>query len=181
MAENDQPSRLGWLHSVLVSVLVALLAGGTSPWWWSDLKAALRGNPAGVKPEATVAADQPGIAGEPQAKTPPADQPGIPGKDMLEMLGKVGVTFSVDREAVAAWLNDDSTPYPAIGLGLLELLKGRQLSRPVPLDGIVYDYQRAGGTTGQGRVDLALLKTAVLLRYNTEYGASLKDFGELTK
>lgn len=186
MAENDQQARPGWLHSVLVSVLVALLAGGSSPWWWADLKTALQGGASVDKHEAPMAAGPAATTEAPQPQTSrdhtalqQVDQGSVTDSDMLAALGKAGVTFSVDRAIINAWLHDSNTPYPAIGVGLLELLKGKQLSRPVPLDGIVYDYQQAAGTEKTDTIDLARLKTAVLRRYNTEYGTGAKYFDEL--
>jgi hypothetical protein len=43
MTQNEGRSKLGWLQPVVVAVLIALLAGTTSPWWWSELKAVIVG------------------------------------------------------------------------------------------------------------------------------------------
>jgi hypothetical protein len=43
MAQNEGRSKLGWLQPVVVAVLIALLAGTTSPWWWAELKAVIVG------------------------------------------------------------------------------------------------------------------------------------------
>lgn len=43
MAEKKGQSNLGWLQPVVSAVLIALLAGTTSPWWWSELRSVIAG------------------------------------------------------------------------------------------------------------------------------------------
>ncbi len=61
---SDRPR--GPMSQVAVGVVVALLVGGSVPWWWSDLKAKLGSHPSQVtvKP-----------APSPQEAPPPSPQP----------------------------------------------------------------------------------------------------------
>lgn len=60
MTQNVGDSKLSWLKSVVVAVLIALIAGTTSPWWWSEIKALI------------VNANKPSQSAEVVPKPPPS-------------------------------------------------------------------------------------------------------------
>jgi hypothetical protein len=73
MAENKSG---GWAGQVMAAIAVALLAGGTSPWWWSEIKSMWRPEPSAVASPAsdsteTVAASTAPSAPAPSAPAPP--------------------------------------------------------------------------------------------------------------
>jgi hypothetical protein len=61
---SDRPR--GPISQVAVGVLVALLVGGSVPWWWSDLKARFSSHPSQVTEK---------LAPSPQEAPPPSPQP----------------------------------------------------------------------------------------------------------
>jgi hypothetical protein len=61
---SDRPR--GPISQVAVGILVALLVGGSVPWWWSDLKARFSSHPSQVT-------EKP--APSPQEAPPPSPQP----------------------------------------------------------------------------------------------------------
>lgn len=56
----------GPISQIAVGVVVALLVGGSVPWWWSDLKAKFTGQPSQVTEKRAPA---------PQEAPPPSPQP----------------------------------------------------------------------------------------------------------
>lgn len=104
--------------------------------------------------------------------------------ETLHALKMVGVDFSVEETTLKKWLNNSDTFYPAISIELLKLLRGKRLTRPVYLDVIVYNYEQAADSaspSGVDTVDLARLKTAVIMSYNTRYGMAVTDFDALMR
>lgn len=76
MAESNSG---GWVGQVIAAIAIALVAGGSSPWWWSELKRswqpdapATSSAPAGAttNSSATAAVASPAPAGS-QAASPP--------------------------------------------------------------------------------------------------------------
>jgi hypothetical protein len=113
----------------------------------------------------------------------PAGTGGAP-SDMLLALRSAGIDFSVPEAELRQWLDDRSTPYPAIAGALLKLLEGQRLRRPVYLDVIVWNYEHAPGGSSRRRVgdiDLARLRAAVVEGYNTRYGEGTTDFQKLVR
>ena len=43
MADSDGSRKTGILQQVFVAAAIAMLAGGTSPWWWQETKPLLDG------------------------------------------------------------------------------------------------------------------------------------------
>ena len=111
-----------------------------------------------------------------------ADRDQIGDSETLQALKMVGVDFSVGEITLKEWLNNSNTLYPVISIELLKLLRGKRLKRPVYLDVIVYNYEQATDSVSPNKadtVDLAHLKTAVIMSYNTRYGMAVKDFDAL--
>jgi len=104
---------------------------------------------------------------------------------VLRALDKVGVDFSIPRARILEFLaNAEFTPYPALAAGLLKLLEGKTLRRPVFLDVIVFNYEHSPGNPSPrdiADVDFAVLKTAVLAGFNTRYGQENTDFQAVIK
>jgi len=119
------------------------------------------------------------------AQPPPiADRDQIGDGETLQALKMVGVDFSVGEITLKEWLNNSDTLYPVISIELLKLLRGKRLTRPVYLDVIVYHYEQAADSASPSRtdtVDLARLKTAVIMSYNTRYGIVVTDFDALIR
>jgi hypothetical protein len=71
MTEPEKQTKLGWLQPVAASILVALFAGGTAPWWWEDLKSKLSGteNNTGAKSLTTASKQEPSVLPAQQSQT----------------------------------------------------------------------------------------------------------------
>jgi hypothetical protein len=53
MSEKESDKKGGaWLQLLLVPIVVAICVGGTSPWWWKDLKDSLGNKPQTPSPSA---------------------------------------------------------------------------------------------------------------------------------
>ncbi len=106
------------------------------------------------------------------------------GDEILLALEKIGIDFSVEETAIKEWLNNRNTLYPPISLKLLELLKETPLKQPVYMDVIVYNYENIANLPSSNMtapVDLARLKSAIIMGYNTRYGTDITSFEQLTK
>jgi hypothetical protein len=102
----------------------------------------------------------------------------------LPALKSVGVDFSVEESAIKAWLDNDATLYPSISGALLDLLRDRQLKRPVYLDVVVYKYEHASNASASdtnGSIDPERLKRAVISSYNERHGANISNFDQLLR
>ena len=113
-----------------------------------------------------------------------ADRDQIGDSETLQALKMVGVDFSVGEITLKEWLNNSNTLYPVISIELLKLLRGKRLKRPVYLDVIVYNYEQATDSVSPNKadtVDLAHLKTAVIMSYNTRHGMAVTDFDALIR
>ena len=103
----------------------------------------------------------------------------------IRALDGVGVDFSIPKSALTDFLgNAEFTPYPALSAGLLSLLDGRMLQRPVFLDVIVFNYEHSPGDPSPRRledVDFEVLKEAILEGFNNRYAMEHTDFGSLLK
>jgi hypothetical protein len=102
---------------------------------------------------------------------------------MLGALGTGGIDFSVSEADLTDWLNNpEFTPYPALSEGLLTLLDGKRLRRPVFLDVIVFNYEHSPGDPSPRKVEdvkFAVLEAAVLEGSNTRYGEAVPNFRDL--
>jgi len=103
--------------------------------------------------------------------------------DLLRTLVEAGIDFSVAEADMKQWLDNRSTPYPAIANALLNLLEGKRLRQPVYLDVIVWNYEHTPGALprSEGEVDLTRLRAAVVEGYNTRYGEAVTDFQRLSQ
>lgn len=113
-----------------------------------------------------------------------ADRNQISDGEVLQALKMVGVDFSVGEITLKEWLNNSDTLYPAISIELLKLLRGKRLVCPVYLDVVVYNYEQVADLVSPSRadtVDLARLKTALIMSYNTRYGMAVTDFDALIR
>jgi hypothetical protein len=105
-------------------------------------------------------------------------------EETLALLKTVNIDFSVRKNILQDWINNDSTLYPAVSIELVNMLKGKQIAQPVYLDVIVYKYQQAAGTFSSSRVDVidhTRLKTAVIKSYNERYADAVTDFKKLLR
>jgi len=71
---SDRPR--GPLSQIGVGVIVALLVGGSVPWWWSDLKARFSSHPSQVTEKPAPVTEKP--APSTQQIPPPSPQPAPP-------------------------------------------------------------------------------------------------------
>jgi hypothetical protein len=102
---------------------------------------------------------------------------------MLDRLASAGIDFSVPEAELTDWLNNpEFTPYPALAEGLLKLLDGRRLRRPVFVDVVVFNYEHSPGNPSPRKVedvDFRVLEAAVVEGSNNRYGESVSDLREL--
>lgn len=79
MAKNESEGKKTILGEVVVAVAVALLVGGSAPWWWSKLPFSTNDGPA--KPPATTAKDASNPGSDPpnSASSAPEPAPDFPG------------------------------------------------------------------------------------------------------
>src|SRR5262245_60063242 len=68
---SDRPRPHGPISQIAVGVVVALLVGGSVPWWWSDLKARFSSHPSQVteKPAPSPPPAQPAPAQDDYSQT----------------------------------------------------------------------------------------------------------------
>ncbi|OLF19185.1 AfsR/SARP family transcriptional regulator [Actinophytocola xanthii] len=96
---------------------------------------------------------------------------------VVEALARAGIDFSVAQPALLSWLaNPRFTPYPAFAQALLR--SGWRLRVPVHLDVVVWNYERAAGTSPRELADVRtdVLAAAVLEAANTRYGTRVTEF-----
>lgn len=98
---------------------------------------------------------------------------------VLEMLGAIGIDFSVPENDIKNWLANPFTPYPAMAQAILSL--GRKLKAPVFIDVISFNYDATPGVESPRaakdvRVDI--LRAAIIKSWNIRYAANvaIKDF-----
>jgi hypothetical protein len=99
-----------------------------------------------------------------------------PSKALLSRLGDAGLDYSVSQSEILDWLGNSYSKYIQFGEGLLLLLEGQRLKRPVYIDVAFWSYEQSGGKVHleapEGGLDAQLARRALVSAYNSRYGAN---------
>ena len=92
-------------------------------------------------------------------------------------LENAGVDTSLRREEIVDFLGNDFSGYIQFSEGLLTVMEGRRLRRPVFIDVVFFNYgEEEGGVvhldSPDGALDAAKVRKALLSSFNSRYGTS---------
>lgn len=101
----------------------------------------------------------------------------------LAQLREAGIDFSVQEPELLDWLGNEHSEYMQFSAGLVYLLEGRKLKRPVYVDVVFHDYGQLGGKVEiaipEGNLDAEKVRSAIVSAHNVRYGENVSDWTSL--